>query len=128
MGTPDGGSPLRFSSSVESLDGAVITVVALDGELDLSVLDVLEEAIGGLDDPAGVVIDLSELAFVDSAGIHALTAAREGLVEAGTPSALVVTPGSNVERILEMTGLLERLASQPDRASALAAVASAGDG
>ncbi len=119
---------LRFASSVESRDGAAIAIVALDGELDLGVLEVLEEAIGEQpDDQAGLVLDLSGLAFVDSAGIHALVAAREGLEESGTPSALVVTPGSNVERILDMTGLLERLASHPDRDSALAAVASARD-
>jgi anti-anti-sigma factor len=115
---------LRFASSVESRDGAAIAIVALDGELDLGVLDVLEEAIGRRsDDQAGLVLDLSELSFVDSAGIHALVAARDGLEKSGTPSALVVTPGSNVERTLDMTGLLERLASHPDRDSALAAVA-----
>jgi len=119
---------LRFASSVESRDGAAIAIVALDGELDLGVLEVLEEAIGRRsDDQAGLVLDLSELSFVDSAGIHALVAAREGLEQSGTPSALVVTPGSSVERILDMTGLLERLASHPDRDSAMAAVASAPD-
>jgi anti-sigma B factor antagonist len=122
------GPQLRFASSVESRAGAAIAIVALDGELDLGMLDVLEEAIGQQPDgQAGLVLDLSELSFVDSAGIHALVSAREGLEQSGTPSALVVTPGSNVERILDMTGLLERLASHPDRDSALAAVASALD-
>jgi anti-sigma B factor antagonist len=122
------GPQLRFASSVESRDGAAIAIVALDGELDLGMLEVLEEAIGQQPDgQAGLVLDLSGLAFIDSAGIHALVAAREGLEQSGTPSALVVTPGSNVERILEMTGLLERLASHPDRDSAMAAVASAPD-
>jgi anti-sigma B factor antagonist len=116
---------LRFASSVESRDGAAIAIVALDGELDLGVLEVLEDAIGQRsDDQAGLVLDLSELSFVDSAGIHALVTAREALEESGTPSALVVTPGSNVERVLDMTGLLERLASHPDRDSAVAAVVS----
>jgi anti-anti-sigma factor len=128
MNGNDEGPQLRFASSVESRDGAAIAIVALDGELDLGVLDVLEEAIGQQpDDQAGLVLDLSGLAFVDSAGIHALVVAREGLEESGTASALVVTPGSNVERILDMTGLLERLASHPDRDSALVAVASAPD-
>lgn len=122
------GSQLRFASSVESRDGVAIAIVALDGELDLGVLDVLEEAIGGqADDGSALVLDLSGLAFVDSAGIHALVTAREGLEEGGTRSALVVAPGSNVERTLDMTGVLERLAAHPDRDSALAAVASAHD-
>ena len=122
------GSQLRFASSVESRDGVAIAIVALDGELDLGVLDVLEEAIGGqADDGSALVLDLSGLAFVDSAGIHALVTAREGLEEGGTRSALVVAPGSNVERTLDMTGVLERLAAHPDRDSALAAVASARD-
>jgi anti-sigma B factor antagonist len=128
MNGNDEGPQLRFASSVESRDGAEVAILALDGELDLGVLAVLEEALGQRPPgQAGLVLDLTELAFVDSAGIHALVAAREGLEESGTPSALVVTPGSNVERILDMTGLLERLASHPDRDSALAAVASARD-
>jgi anti-sigma B factor antagonist len=122
------GPQLRFASSVESRDGAAIAIVALDGELDLGMLEVLEEAIGQQPDgQAGLVLDLSDLSFIDSAGIHALVAAREGLEQSGIPSALVVAPGSNVERILDMTGLLERLASHPDRDSAMAAVASAPD-
>lgn len=124
----DDGSQLRVASGVESRDGVAIAVVALDGELDLGALDVLEEAIGRREEgQAGLVLDLSGLAFVDSAGIHALVTAREGLEESGTRSALVIAPGSNVERTLDMTGLLERLAIHPDRDSALAAVASARD-
>ena len=123
----DEGPQLRVSTSVESLDGATVAVIALEGELDLGVLDQLNDALHGQDEHRGVVIDLSGLEFVDSAGIHALVAKRESFDESGTRSALVVTPGSNVERILDMTGLLERLASRPDRDSALAAVASGPD-
>ena len=125
----DNGPQLRYESSIESPNGRVIEVVALAGELDLGVLEVLEHALDGTAaDRAGLVIDLSEVGFVDSAGIHALVAARESLADAGTPSALVVAPGSNVERILDMTGLLERLGSQPDRDAALKAVAPSKDG
>jgi anti-sigma B factor antagonist len=124
----DNGSQLRFESSVESRNGVAIAIVALDGELDLGVLDVLEDALGRqAGDRFALVLDLTGLAFVDSAGIHALVTAREGLEESGTRSAVVVAPGSNVERTLDMTGLLERLATHPDRDSALAAVASARD-
>ena len=119
---------LRYATSVESRDGAAIAVVALDGELDLGVLGLLEEALAhDTPEPNAVVVDLTKLTFVDSAGIHALVAAREGLTEAGTPSAFVVTPGSNVARILEMTGLIDRLGSHPDRGAAVDAVASAAD-
>jgi anti-sigma B factor antagonist len=112
---------------VESQDGASVAVVALDGELDLAVLDVLEEALGApADGAAGLVVDLSGLAFVDSAGIQALVAARDASEEAGRPSAFVVVPGTNVEQILDMTGLLERLGSHPNRDAALVTVASAG--
>jgi anti-anti-sigma factor len=124
----DSAPQLRFETSVESRAGASIAVVALEGELDLGVLGVLDEA---LDDHrsehGGLVVDLTGLAFVDSAGIHALVAKRESLEESGTPSALVVAPGSSVERTLDMTGLLERLGSHSDRDSALAEVASARD-
>ena len=117
---------LRVESSVESHADARIAVVALEGELDLGVLGVLEAALGnGDNDRAGLVIDLTGLSFVDSAGIQALMAARAGMEESGTRSAVVVVPGSNVERIFDMTGLLGQLAPHPDRDSALAAVASA---
>ena len=119
---------LSWANEVASSDGTSIAVVALDGELDLGVLEVLDEALAERpDDAAGVVVDLTELAFVDSAGIQALVAARDALEEAGQPNAFVVVPGSNVERILQMTGLLERLESHPDRDSALAVVARAGE-
>ena len=61
-----------------------------------------------------------------STGIQALVAARDALEESGRPSAFVVVPGTNVEQILDMTGLLERLGSHPNRDAALATVASAG--
>lgn len=122
------GPQLTYATDVASSDGTSIAVVALDGELDLGVLEVLDEALAKRpDDATGVVVDLTELAFVDSAGIQALVAARDALEEAGQPNAFVVVPGSNVERILQMTGLLERLASHPDRDSALAVVAPAGE-
>jgi anti-anti-sigma factor len=119
---------LSWATEVASSDGTSIAVVALDGELDLGVLEVLDEALAERPDGAtGVVVDLTELAFVDSAGIQALVAARDALQEAGQSNAFVVVPGSNVERILQMTGLLERLESHPDRDSALAVVARAGE-
>ena len=122
------GPQLSYATEVASSDGASVAVVALDGELDLGVLDMLEKALADRpDDATGVVVDLTELAFVDSAGIQALVAARDALEAAGQPNAFVVVPGSNVERILQMTGLLERLASHPDRDSALAVVARAGE-
>jgi anti-sigma B factor antagonist len=122
------GPQLTYATDIASSDGTSIAVVALDGELDLGVLEVLDEALAKRPgDATGVVVDLTELAFVDSAGIQALVAARDALEEAGQPNAFVVVPGSNVERILQMTGLLERLASHPDRDSALAVVAPAGE-
>ena len=124
----EGGPQLSYATEVASSDGKSIAVVALDGELDLGVLEVLDEALAERPhDATGVVVDLTELAFVDSAGIQALVAARDALEKAGQPNAFVVVPGSNVERILQMTGLLERLASRPDRDSALAVVAPTGE-
>ncbi len=122
------GPQLSYATEVASSDGTSITVVTLNGELDLGVLEVFDEALAERpDDAMGVVVDLTELAFVDSAGIQALVAARDALEEAGQPNAFVVVPRSNVERIRQMTGLLERLASHPDRDSALAVVAPAGE-
>lgn len=62
--------------------------------------DELAEAARG---SAVVILDLSELTFMDSTGLHVIFSARARLAEAGRR--LVVVPGSQqVQQIFEITG------------------------
>jgi anti-sigma B factor antagonist len=85
-------------------------LISLVGELDLANAGTVKTALAALieDSGAPVVIDMRELEFIDSTGIALLVSAlsrAEGDAEVRfVPSAY---PGVN--RVLELTGLAERL-------------------
>ena len=90
-------------------DGAT-RIVALCGELDMSNC---KEAQRGIfeamdEDCEEVVIDLRELQFLDSTGIALLVSALNRDGDRGRLR-FVPSPFPNVTRVLEITGLLERL-------------------
>ena len=84
--------------------------LALRGELDLVSADALEEKAreicsGGA---AELLIDLSNLAFMDSRGLRAILQARSICEEGGC--AFWLTPGPEaIQNLFELTGLLEVL-------------------
>ena|SRR5438105_13034433 len=71
-------------------------VLLVEGELDELTAPALDEAITGCTDGLPLVVDLTELAFISSAGIHVLLRSRPG----GQPA--VVCPPGNVARVLEI--------------------------
>lgn len=79
-------------------------VVALHGELDVASVDGLTDA---LVDVAGstLVLDLSDLTFIDCSGIAALVAARNRIRSKGLGEMVVTRPGTTVRRTLEIVGL-----------------------
>jgi anti-sigma B factor antagonist len=89
--------------SVSDDDG--LRVVELAGEVDASNVGQLREAaLDGLPNSAhGVVVDMRELTYVDSAGIAFLFDAAERLAVRGQTLALVVAPGAVIRRALEVT-------------------------
>jgi anti-anti-sigma factor len=94
-------APLSVAFAVE---GGVARVT-LRGELDL---DRAGAVAAQLTDLAGqgassVVVDVSDLSFIDSSGLRALLSAREQLEGAGATLQLTALSAA-VERVLEMTG------------------------
>lgn len=81
-------------------------VVAVDGELDLNAAPGLRQAIGAAIEAGAttVVVDLSEVTFIDSTAIGVLLAARERLRRTGGDLELACTE-PNVLRVLEIVGL-----------------------
>lgn len=84
-------------------------ILRVAGEVDAHNCDQLEPALLAEVDPAAVdavVVDASELAFIDSSGISALLVLRERVVATGATFELR-EPTAAVHRVLEITGLLE---------------------
>jgi anti-anti-sigma factor len=91
-----------MTTSVSVRDEA--TVLTVVGEVDLATAPTLENAIdatlGGT--PAALIIDLSQVSFLASAGMAALVAAHQ---RAGATPIAVVADGPATGRQLKMTSL-----------------------
>ncbi|GGM75954.1 anti-sigma factor antagonist [Thermopolyspora flexuosa] len=97
-------------------------VVAVEGELDLFTAPHLREEVRDAikKDGPTLVLDLSELSFMDSSGLSVLIEAwRLATSEGGCVS--LANPQPPVARILRTTGLDRRIKVYPDVASAVAA-------
>jgi anti-anti-sigma factor len=90
-------------------DGSAITV-ALAGEFDLVAADPVREALTFAISEARqrLIVDLSEVTFIDSSGLHVLLAVHRLCRDA--ESTLTIRPGPpNVQRVFELTDLARRL-------------------
>ena len=87
------------------LEGA--RLVSVSGEIDLSNVDAVTAAISGSipSDASLVIVDLSETAYLDSAGLAMLFRFAERLGYSRQELRLVVPPDSPVRRVLELTNL-----------------------
>ncbi len=92
----------EFSMTARELPG--VHIVELRGELDIvSAYDLalaLVEVAGST-----VVVDLSGLTFIDSAGISALVMARNRILADGQGELVLSRPGGIIRRALEIVGL-----------------------
>jgi anti-sigma B factor antagonist len=97
--------------------------VAVHGEVDINVVEPLEAAIGAAirESVGAFIIDLSDLDFIESTGLHVLLRAR-GLLSREDRQLAVVCPHGPVRRALELSGLSEQFALYPSREEALAAL------
>jgi anti-sigma B factor antagonist len=81
-----------------------VHIVTLRGELDMAsapdLADALVEIAGST-----VVVDLADLAFMDSTGISALVVARNRIVDEGQGQLVVTRPGGIVRKALDIVGL-----------------------
>ena len=92
--------------------------VRLTGEIDLlSSRDVLEALTKiGADH---VVVDLSEITFIDSAGLHALVSGAR-TIEAAGGTAVFAAPNAHVQRVFEIVKLPDVIAVEETVELALA--------
>jgi anti-sigma B factor antagonist len=98
---PTNDEPLALKIATQERDGVV--VVALSGELDLAACDGVIAALDGAAarSPQCLIVDLGQLHYMDSSGIHALLHAKNRADEQGHRLAIVRSPA--VERVFELT-------------------------
>jgi anti-anti-sigma factor len=94
--------------TTQDSDGQV--TVSLKGELDLSSVGKVEEELRRVeaDEPSLLILDLSQLSFLDSTGLRAVVTADERARENGRRLVVVRGPVA-VQRVFSITRLEERL-------------------
>lgn len=101
-----------------------VPVLAIGGEVDISnaarVAAAMDRAQSG--DPPGVVVDLRETHYLESAGIRVLFDLRRRLSARSARLALVLVDGGPAESVLRHTGLLDVVPTAPTLDPAVAAV------
>jgi anti-sigma B factor antagonist len=106
---------------IETL-GAGAVRVAVEGELSGESAYTVDAELRRVEAraPACVVLDLSDLGFIDSAGLAQVLAAHRRALHAGR-RLLVVEGSHTVRRLVALTALNRRLELLPDSRSAVAA-------
>jgi stage II sporulation protein AA (anti-sigma F factor antagonist) len=106
----------EFSVSVSTENST--DFVAVTGDVDLATVDVLRAQLtGAIERAQKVVLDLREVAFMDTQGLAAVIEAEQASSASGT-SFVVVRAPATVHRLFEMIGLSERLTVVDDPAAA----------
>jgi anti-sigma B factor antagonist len=116
----------RLRLRTRTVDGCL--VVEVGGEVDMTSAPTLRDHLLGhigLGEPC-VVVDLSEVDFVDSTGLSALVVAYRQAQEVGS-SLLVAGAQPSVRRVLEITQLDVLLEHRDDVADAVAAAEASRD-
>lgn len=120
----DGGRPLSdtdaIATSLAYQNG--IAVLKVGGEIDLATVPALEAAIEEalIPRPTGLVIDLSEVGFLASAGLQALVATHNNVSRSAHFA--VVANSASTSRPIQLTGLDQIFALYPTLGEALTAV------
>jgi anti-sigma B factor antagonist len=112
--------------AVERTSNQGVELLLVEGELDIAtaprLISVLNRAVQ--EALRSLVVDLSEVDFMDSTGLALLINAHRRLTRRSKGFAVVCPPGP-LRRVFEVTDMVEMLHVCPDRDSARAAAAPA---
>ena len=106
-----------FHAAADSANGSI--VLKLQGELDMATAPGLGQAVNRALDarPTTLCLDLTDLSFLDSTGIHRLLAGHRRATAQSVR--LVIVPGpERVQRTFALCGLLDVLPFVPGASSA----------
>jgi anti-sigma B factor antagonist len=92
------------------LAGDDTTIVSTAGELDFATRDDLTGLLASIEElgTATLVLDMRELSFIDSAGLHVLVSAHRRALTGGWTFQIICAPGP-VWRALTLSGLTNEL-------------------
>lgn len=109
-----------ITTSVAHREG--VAVVSIGGEIDLSTAPAFAAAIAGAldDDPPVLVIELSEVRFMASAGLRILAATHDKLSKSAQVAIVANNPATS--RPIQLTGLDQVMSLYPTLDDALTAV------
>jgi anti-anti-sigma factor len=94
----------------ESVDGDGALRVALIGELDIAVADVVDQRLRQLrEEGRPVRLDLSELDFIDSSGVQTVVLGIKRARGSGHELEVDRRVSTSVERLIDMMGIGEQL-------------------
>jgi anti-sigma B factor antagonist len=105
-----------------------VVVVCLVGEIDMGNADrlgrrVVTEALEPAGPARAVALDLTGLGYIDSSGLRMLEEIRRAVAAEGMRLFTIAPETCRASRLLELTGLTEHLATQPDLAHVRAVLA-----
>jgi anti-sigma B factor antagonist len=95
---------------VEVTSGSQAKTIVLTGEADLQGTPKIEAALqdASAGEPGLIVVDLGNLTFIDSSGLHALVTGHELFRARGHELRIIPGP-ANIQRLFELTGMNEVL-------------------
>jgi anti-anti-sigma factor len=101
-------------------DGKIL-IVSLAGEIDLAHAEPLQESIrqAAVRQPAGVVLDVGDVAYLDSAGVRLLFLTHREFARRGIPLVAVLPRAPAVRRTLEIAEVPSEIPFQDTRSEAI---------
>jgi anti-anti-sigma factor len=101
----------KFEIEISTSDDATRAVLTVEGEIDVGSaheIDAVVAVVAGWSETRDVVLELSNVTFIDSSGIAALLRCRKELDKAGIGFSVVGARGLPLT-VLEITGVLSYL-------------------
>ena len=113
---------MASQATVEVTEREYVPIVSLAGDVDLSFADELTRGMRGVAErrARAAVLDLSEVTFLDSAGLHLVFGLRRRLARRGARLAVVLPRDRKVRQIFALVDAVETLDVHASLADALA--------
>ncbi len=109
-----------FGRLIVERAGEAVVWVALLGEHDMTTAPAVRDTLLELAaDRVSIVVDLAAAQFIDSSIIHALYQTNEALTKEGCRLVLRLSTRAGINRVLEISGLLDAVPSTDSRETAI---------
>jgi anti-anti-sigma factor len=87
-------------------------VVTIDGDIDLATSPMLQHTLGVIPAAQRVVIDCTDIGFVDSSGLRVILEDYRRHVSGGGSLQVRCSPSSPMMRLLTITGIVDELSGE----------------